>query len=193
MNYQKIYNKLCERGKTSRNLEYCETHHIIPRCMGGNDESSNLTVLTYREHYIVHHLLTKIYPKRAKIHYAFLCMIRNSSGQRILTARMVETIKKNFSEFKKWHAKISNPMFSASAKKKLSDRMKANNPNIGGIWNHTAYPVMIEFEDGTTQRFEFMKDAANKLNVPYASMKVARRTNTSMKKYNIKKIIKIEE
>ena len=50
MNYQAIYNNLIERGK-NRNLEgYCERHHIIPRCMEGNNDSENLVKLTAREH-----------------------------------------------------------------------------------------------------------------------------------------------
>lgn len=31
-----------------------EKHHIIPRCCGGKDESENLVVLTYQEHYETH-------------------------------------------------------------------------------------------------------------------------------------------
>ena len=37
-----------------------ENHHIIPKCLDGSDETNNFVLLTYREHYIVHYLLTKM-------------------------------------------------------------------------------------------------------------------------------------
>ena len=40
---------------------YKERHHIIPRCVGGTDEHTNLTYLTAREHYFAHLLLAKHY------------------------------------------------------------------------------------------------------------------------------------
>lgn len=62
MNYQKIYNDLISRAQAREPLsEYKETHHIIPRCMGGSDDKENLVELTGREHFIAHWLLCKIY------------------------------------------------------------------------------------------------------------------------------------
>jgi len=64
MNYYKIYQSLVERGKNrSLGEAYKETHHIIPRCMGGSDDKDNLVDLTPEEHFLVHQLLVKIYPK----------------------------------------------------------------------------------------------------------------------------------
>ena len=40
--------------------EYYESHHIIPKSIGGSDINSNLVLLTYREHIIAHYLLIKI-------------------------------------------------------------------------------------------------------------------------------------
>ena len=124
MDYFKIYSALCNKGTQSRNLEYSEVHHIIPRCLGGTDDITNLVRLTYREHYIAHWLLTKIHKTEPKIYYAFLCMIRDPHGKRKLTSRMVQTIKENWKAFQKWNAKVNNAMHSLSAKKKHSDRMK---------------------------------------------------------------------
>lgn len=72
MNYQKIYQNLIQRSK-SRILEssaYTETHHIIPRCIGGTDVVDNLVELTPEEHLIAHLLLVKIYPNNSKLVYA---------------------------------------------------------------------------------------------------------------------------
>ena len=39
--------------------EYKERHHILPKCMGGNDDESNLIDLYAREHYEAHKLLAQ--------------------------------------------------------------------------------------------------------------------------------------
>ena len=124
MDYLKIYNNLIKTRKNiQESKEYCEIHHIIPRCLGGTDDLDNLIKLTYREHYLAHLLLTKIYPKETKIHYAFLCMIRDPKGKRKLTSRMVSTIKQNYREFKKWHARIENPGRSVNSRNAARKRM----------------------------------------------------------------------
>lgn len=74
MNYQKIYDDICKRGQVrilSREI-YTEKHHIIPKCLGGSNEKSNLTVLTAREHFICHWILAeKLYPNNSKLWFAF--------------------------------------------------------------------------------------------------------------------------
>lgn len=72
MNYQKIYQTLIQTRKT-RILEdtiYTETHHILPRCLGGTDDIDNLINLTPEEHVIAHLLLVKIHPNNPKLIYA---------------------------------------------------------------------------------------------------------------------------
>ena len=65
MNYQKIYNKIIENRLANplRNDEYGEKHHILPRSLFPDKEKdkNNIVKLTYRQHYICHWLLTKIY------------------------------------------------------------------------------------------------------------------------------------
>jgi hypothetical protein len=56
--YTKWYFSIIEKAKI-RNIGN-EKHHIIPRCLGGKDEEDNLVMLTYREHYLTHLLLTKM-------------------------------------------------------------------------------------------------------------------------------------
>jgi HNH endonuclease len=48
------------RSRTLSQGVYIECHHIIPRSLGGTDDSSNLVKLTAREHFICHLLLTKM-------------------------------------------------------------------------------------------------------------------------------------
>lgn len=70
MNYQKHYDCLIERARVRSIEGYVEHHHIIPKCMGGGNEPSNLVALTPEEHYVAHQLLTKIYPDNKKMVYS---------------------------------------------------------------------------------------------------------------------------
>lgn len=68
MNYQKIYdNIIFYRQKNVLIRDWInrpgevERHHIVPKCLGGLNEKSNIINVTPREHYILHLLLGKIY------------------------------------------------------------------------------------------------------------------------------------
>ena len=75
MDYEQIYSQLINRARTRTLIGYKERHHIIPRCIGGSDESSNLVELTAREHFIAHKLLCEIYPSIKGIQLAFWAMV----------------------------------------------------------------------------------------------------------------------
>ena len=95
MDYRTIYKELCARGQTNRNLVcYTEKHHIIPKCLGGTNTVSNLTVLSSREHFIAHRLLVKIY-NLPKLWYALFNMtVRQPKGQRNqINSRLYEAIR----------------------------------------------------------------------------------------------------
>jgi hypothetical protein len=74
MNYERIYSQIIERAKNRILDGYVEIHHIIPRCIGGTDQSTNLVNLTAREHFIAHWLLSRIHPTNIKLAYAFRSM-----------------------------------------------------------------------------------------------------------------------
>lgn len=74
MNYSKIYDALiCKAKNRQDKVIYGEVHHIIPRCLGGNGSKDNLVLLTYREHFIAHLLLVKMYPNNTRLYFAFNC------------------------------------------------------------------------------------------------------------------------
>lgn len=93
MNYQKIYNQICERAKFENRIKgsgiYYEAHHIIPKCLGGDGKSyqwrshSNIVLLTAREHFLCHWLLVEIYPHNKGIIHSFwnMCNGRNKENQ----------------------------------------------------------------------------------------------------------------
>lgn len=78
MNYSKIYDDIINNAK-NRNLDgYKEKHHIIPKCLGGDDSDENLVYLTAREHFVVHQLLVMIYPDNHKLALAVRFMTGNN-------------------------------------------------------------------------------------------------------------------
>lgn len=82
MNYKKHYDSLIDRGR-NRNLEgYKETHHILPRCLGGTDDPDNLVDLTAEEHYVAHQLLIKLYPNNTELVWAAHQMTKHPNGKR---------------------------------------------------------------------------------------------------------------
>ena len=83
MEYLKIYNRIVERATNRDVLGYVEKHHIIPKCLGGDNKKSNIVSLTAKEHYICHKLLCEIYPNESKLKYAFwrMCNVANNEYQ----------------------------------------------------------------------------------------------------------------
>jgi len=98
MDYQKIYNQIIERAQ-SRTLEgYKEKHHIIPKCIGGNDSKENLIYLTSKEHFLCHLLLIEIYPLILKLKQALWLMSinKNKKVKYKVSSRLYERLKKEY-------------------------------------------------------------------------------------------------
>lgn len=116
--YKNWYNQITQNGKTSRDV-YTECHHILPRSLEGNDDPSNLTNLTAREHFICHWLLTKIYPageEHWKMLNAFRMMRAENPNQKRyktkITARVYAKLKEEYSqEQSKRVSGKGNPMY----------------------------------------------------------------------------------
>lgn len=90
MNYRSNYNDYISYvrslGRRKDDGGYYELHHIVPRCLGGDNSPENLVLLTAREHILAHYLLCRIYrddkaayPKMAA---AFRLMLTLSSQAR---------------------------------------------------------------------------------------------------------------
>lgn len=80
--YYNRYIKLIEHSKSNPPQEG-EFHHIIPRCVGGDDSEENLVLLGYRHHYVAHYLLAKAY-EEDKLWFAFNMMRRVCEGKSVL-------------------------------------------------------------------------------------------------------------
>lgn len=83
MNYQKHYDLLISRAQGRVKPEgYVERHHILPRCMGGDNTAKNLVRLTAREHFVAHLLLVKTYPNVGGLTTAAYLMSRGATNNR---------------------------------------------------------------------------------------------------------------
>lgn len=63
MNYARLYVELINyaRSDTYVREAYTESHHILPRCLGGSNDPSNLVELNLRHHFYAHRLLARIH------------------------------------------------------------------------------------------------------------------------------------
>jgi len=155
MKYLKIYDKIIDRAKNREIDGYTEKHHIVPKCIGGNDKKDNIVSLTPKEHYICHRLLCEIYPDETKLKYAFwrMCNVvnneyqnRNYSVSANVYSRIKNEISKLMSKKVKNYSKETRKLIGEKISKKLkgkpsgkkgtsnpehSEWMKNNNPFKG--------------------------------------------------------------
>lgn len=96
MDYQKHYDLLIERAKTRIIDGYVEKHHIIPKCMGGSDNSDNLVILTPEEHYVAHQLLVKIYPSVKELTFAVKMMTIGNDNKHQRSNKLYGWLRKKF-------------------------------------------------------------------------------------------------
>lgn len=121
MDYKKNYNDLINsRKKLNRNKldkEKYELHHIVPRSLGGLDTEENLVLLTFREHFLAHFLLYKIYHNKQMISAYFIMFtkkgeIKNSKQYEKIRKEYIESISKKVVRLE--DAKIYNSRVEAA-------------------------------------------------------------------------------
>lgn len=125
MNYELIYKNLVDKRIACPPSGYSEKHHIVPRCIGGDDSKSNIVILTAREHFIAHSLLYKIYRT-----YPLLCAISmmctdphgNRIGNRLYEWHRKEMAERFSLRMKEYHK--NNPHPKGMKNKKHSDEIK---------------------------------------------------------------------
>jgi hypothetical protein len=131
MNYQKHYNKLIERAANRTLDNYFEKHHILPKCLGGNNKSENLVKLTAEEHFVAHQLLVKIYPEQTKLAYAAKLMCIDKYGYRVKN--------KHYGWLKRKEAKATSKLFKGVIRPERSKEWceKISNSKKGQSKPHT--------------------------------------------------------
>jgi hypothetical protein len=147
MDYQKTYEKLINNAKIQSRKKskkyYYEKHHIIPKCLNGTNEKENLVLLTAKEHFIAHKLLTKIYKGNKKINHAFHLMSFMNKRKYEISAKdydyVIKIIKhtpisdetrtklKNIKHTKEWNEKISKTLKNHIVTKETREKISISN------------------------------------------------------------------
>ena len=126
--YNNWYNAIIDKAR-NRNLQgYKESHHIIPRSLGGADIKDNLVNLTAREHFICHWLLIKMHTgeSKSKMMYALNGMKRTNREQEryetAITSRVYQKLKE---EFGRIHSQTMKGRKAPNKGKPMSEEQKA--------------------------------------------------------------------
>ena len=124
--YTRWYYNIINRAQTRQLNCYTERHHIVPKSLGGSNESFNLVSLTAREHFVCHMLLTKMVSgiQRQKMIHAWWAMAtlkKDCQDRYRLNSFQYESIRQQYSKYFSNH----NPMKGV----KQRNRIKLNNNN----------------------------------------------------------------
>lgn len=123
-----INNIIATRGQSLQSEEYYETHHIIPKCCGGNNKSENLIDLFAQEHYIAHKLLAEENPENDKLQFAWWQMCHCKKANREYTVN-----EEDYALAKLRHSEaVSRRMVEAWADEESRNRLQSalSNPDV---------------------------------------------------------------
>lgn len=174
--YTATYRRIINRARIRVIPEgFTETHHIIPRSIGGTDDESNLVKLIPREHYLCHALLPKMVTGNAihKMYAAFNMMHVDRYGNRY-TSRLYEYYKVKFYKLHGENLK--------GKKRTLESRLKQGQTTKGKPWSEkarkvkrnkpTAKPVLVYRKDNGSfvGEWESISLCAKELNLDHSSV-----------------------
>lgn len=149
--YSKWYYSIVEQAKSRHNdpNSYFETHHIIPKSLGGDNTKANLVSLTAKEHFICHLLLIKMVDGESKnkmVHAAWRMSVKGRPEQKRhkVSARTYSHLRTQRSEYLKTLVGPLSPNFGRKTgrtstdftqewKSKISDSCKGRVPWNKGI------------------------------------------------------------
>jgi hypothetical protein len=137
--YKKWYHNIVENARSRTINIYTESHHVLPKSLGGTDDIENKVKLTAREHFICHWLLVKIYTT-GDDHWKMLNALRimraeNAKQTRYTTAitsRVYANLKEEYAIIQsKQKSGEKNPMYGKSHSNEAIDKIrKANTGRI---------------------------------------------------------------
>lgn len=132
--YTRYYYNIINNAKCRVKPEnYTEKHHIIPKCLGGSNDMCNLVSLTAKEHFVVHHLLTKMLlgKNKSKMITAYWRMCNRK--QHKINSNQYEKCKKVMSEEFKNMWDDPNSVFNSlqyRGKLSKSNKISQNKPEV---------------------------------------------------------------
>lgn len=150
MNYNTVYYNIINRAilelRIKGNGTYFENHHIIPKCIGGNNESQNMVLLTPKEHYLCHRLLVEMYPGNSKIKYAYYMFCG-----------------KTYSKWRNRDYVISSSEYDRIKRERSVLFVGKNHPSFGSKRTEECKQLMRELKLGVKQSDETISKRVSKL------------------------------
>jgi hypothetical protein len=159
--YLNWYLSIVNSAKLRTNLLSKENHHIVPECFfidrnrkgnkgflaGNSNGKDNFVQLTPKEHYVCHHLLTKMFNDTkltVRMQQALAGFLMDKNGTRILTAAQYSYVKTL--NQKTIQNKVANNEYHTQSeewRKKMSVKYTAEgNPNYGKRYKRTQETVL---------------------------------------------------
>lgn len=94
--YTSTYYAIINRARNTTYQGYTERHHIVPVSLGGTNDAANLVILSAREHYVCHKLLTKMVLGQAKFKMleAFSYFSNNTNRKLKFNSRQSEELRR---------------------------------------------------------------------------------------------------
>jgi len=147
--YYKIIAKYANNSETD-GIAF-ENHHIVPKCMGGSNDTSNIARIPSRVHFICHYLLTRMCEEeqdKIKMKAAVGAFTMRSTG-RNLNSREYAVARKGVSEYMK------NRVVSQETRQKMSKYaiQRKLNPFKGKHHTERTKNILSESKKGKNHPF----------------------------------------
>jgi len=125
--YTRWYCTIINRAQSRTISGYTEKHHIIPKSLGGSNQSSNLVTLTAREHFICHMLLVRMVMgihKQKMVHawWAMSTLRKECQDRYRLTSYQYNSVRLHYAK----SMSANNPMKDPVLQQKRVDTWRAN-------------------------------------------------------------------
>lgn len=213
MNYRRVYMLIIKHAKNEMELgirkkgngNYYENHHILPKSLFPlwSKRESNLVLLTAREHFFCHQLLTKIYPSYSMACALFYMCNGNEYQRSVCSSRDYERAKNELSKWcsivrkgqEPWNKGKKCPQFKSptwlhteECRIKQSETMKKKYSEGLTVWNKGMSFKELYSEDERKSRFgknKGRKQPKEEIEKRSASLKGKKRTDEQKLRYKL--------
>lgn len=124
--YSRIYNDLMNKRRHEiilKEEQYCESHHIMPKSLGGSDDKSNKVNLLPREHWISHLLLTKMTVGDDNMKMCWALHRMAFSGIDYFGSRDYDWYRRRHVDWLKENHPLKHPTKGAARRQSISERV----------------------------------------------------------------------
>ena len=214
--YMTLMNSRKQLDRKRKDGNCYESHHIVPKSLGGSNHKSNLILLTPREHFISHCLLIRmtVNSQKRSMTYALIRFLgKNIKEDRYkINSRIYQNIVETNRIFTSGE---NNPMFNKPCHFAMTEEQKhkwktniskgitgEKNPFYGKTHNEQtrniisqkrSQPILVKFDDDTERYFTQYKFLGTYIGKSEAlGQKICKPQHVNLlTKYGIKEIIKL--